>query len=154
MLKDWVTLFGDDTGRLTRQTMKELAGLSPGDRRQRTTFAKRLGIMPHGMTVIDELKRESEVWELADDEDESVMGHSTDLDADTVDTVEQLPKQWDASKMNGNLGDLYPEIHDRARIYYRFGELDRPLATPSFFTKNAAVYKNLNILLSHACPHR
>jgi len=150
MEKDWVKVFGPkNTSKLTRKTMKELSCLNPKDSRGCTAFAKRLGITSEGMDAIAELTNESSIWELADDE-EPVTGVSTDLDEDTTSKPEKFPHKWDSSKLNSNLQALFgEEFRERAKVYYRFVRLERPLVTPSFFTKNSLTYKNLNILLSH-----
>src|SRR5579859_7383613 len=88
---------------------------------------------------------------------DDIPGRSTDDPTlgPTASGGESFRKRWDVTKMDKSLQELLGDkgqYIERARIYFRWTHNTRPLVVPSFITKNAAIYKNLNIILSHVIP--
>jgi len=157
MRGDWEYVFGPQVvSKLPRSTLRNFSGYHPSEESHRRAFAKRIGITPAGINHIDDICGRNETClDLLEGDIDNEIGESTNDPAEEYEPTpdpEPRSKKWDVTKIDKylmqHIGDESQYI-DRARIYFRWTQISRPLMMPSFLTKNIGVYKNLNIILGH-----
>lgn len=160
MRDDWEYIFGHYVAsRLPHKSLKTLSGYHPSEHRHRLAFARHIGITAVGIDhIVDTCGHIENKLDLLEQDADDGPGQTTaELDRSTQSSEpsERVAKRWDVNKMEKNLHNMLggkTQYIERARVYFRWTQNGRPLVTPSFLTKNIAIYKSLNILLSHVPP--
>ena len=134
---------------MSLELVKSLASYDPTFAKHRYSFGRICGIKKAGVDRICGMLGS----------DESALGYLSEDDSEAEDESipagqvkgKKAPKKWStvpSAELRRNLGD---KVEIRAKVFFRWLRLSRPLITPKLMTDKRKQYQLMNILLGTVC---